>query len=409
MASTLKDTDRCVMCGMCLPQCPTYGKTRNEADSPRGRISLMQALDRGRLPMDAHLLAHLDGCLGCRACEAVCPSGVPYGALIDATRAELHARRPRGPRARLLARLARAFVEHRGARRMAATCLRLAQAGGLMALAGALRIDRLLGMARARALLPRLTRGWRYRGHAAGDAGARVALFTGCAGEVFDVQTLEASARLLERLGFDLRVPEAQTCCGALYQHNGEPARAAMLAGRNAEAFADPSLEAVISTATGCGAQLAEYAALYPGTADALAAKAQDISAFLARRGALEGRRFAALPKRVAVHTPCSLAHVLKGGAHPLALLRHIPGIELLELPAPGRCCGAAGTYMFTQPEMSDALLEDRLTQLRTLGPDLLVTSNVGCALHFKAGLARTGLEIEVLHPVTLLERQLLD
>ena len=264
-------------------------------------------------------------------------------------------------------------------------------------------------MGRARTLLPRLPRSWQHQDRHHEDARARVALFTGCAGEVFDVQTLEAGARILNRLGFDVRIPKAQTCCGALYQHNGEPSRAAGLAQRNAEAFAEPSIEAVVSTATGCGAQLAEYAALYPGTADALAARAEDISGFLARRRLLEDRTFAALPRRVAVHTPCSLAHVLKERDHPIALLRHIPDIELIELPDPGRCCGAAGAYMFTQPEMSDALLEDRIVQLRDLRPDVLVTSNVGCALHFKAGLARAGLQIEVLHPVVLLERQLLD
>lgn len=405
----LSATDRCVMCGMCLPHCPTYAQTRNEGDSPRGRISLMQALDRGELEPDSRMLAHLDGCLACRACEAVCPSGVPYGELIDAARQQLHERRPRTLRARALAALARPFIEHRGPRRTAAFILRLSRGLGLFALARGLRLDRLLGLSRALDLLPPSLQAWRHTARP-GSGRGRVALFTGCVGEVMDVQTLAAAAELLQRLGYTVEIPPGQTCCGAIYQHNGEPQRARSLLARNLAAFSDPGIEAVIATASGCTAQLAEYHRLTPGSeAEAFVAKLHDVSRFLDERGCLEGRRFKPLFKRVALHTPCSLAYPLKGGAHPARLLRHIPGLELLTMPEDGRCCGAAGAYMLTQPEMSDRLREDKLRALRALRPDILVTSNVGCALHLRAGIRAAGLEVEVLHPVALLARQLED
>lgn len=412
MTSSLKETDRCVMCGMCLPQCPTYGKTRNEADSPRGRISLMQALDRGQLEMDSHLLAHLDGCLACRACEAVCPSQVPYGKLIDAARETLRPRRPHTRLERTVRGLSRPAVEKRPVRRTLRLGLRTAQMIGIPWLAATLHLERLPVLGRALGLLPRRRlASWRHSDRPARlNPASKVGLFTGCAGEVFDGRTLEASARLLTRLGYTVVVPDAQTCCGALYAHAGEGERAERLAVQNIDAFSAQDLDAVVFTATGCGAPLSEYADRYPGEkARAFSARVEDVSHFIAKRGLLAGRRFHPLKARVALHTPCSLAHVLKGGAHPRELLRHIPGIELITLADDGRCCGAAGSYMLTQPEMADALLEDKLIQLKSTPPEYLVTSNIGCALHIQAGLRRAGLDVEVLHPVELLEKQLAD
>jgi glycolate oxidase iron-sulfur subunit len=405
----LKHTDRCVMCGLCLPHCPTYGVTRNEGDSPRGRIALMQALSSGRLEVDAELLQHLDGCLACRACESVCPSGVPYGELIDATRTELARRRPPSRLGRFYATLAKPFVEHRGPRRWLTRLLRLAQALRLIDVFRLTRLPRLLGLERAIAVLPRLT-GPIWDHHASGGDGSRgsVALFTGCAGEMLDNETLDATRRLLTRLGWRVELPDAQTCCGALYQHNAEPERAERIARRNVAAFSDQQLQAIVYTASGCGAQLAEYDSLYPqiGGED-LARRAIEIMHFLDEHADLDALALRPLEERVALHTPCSLAYVVKGTAYPGRVLRRIPGIDLVELPDPGRCCGSAGAYMVTQPEMADRLLDIRLDQLAELRPRLLATTNVGCALHFKAGLEHRGLDIEVVHPVTLLARQL--
>lgn len=390
------------MCGMCLPHCPTYLKTRNEADSPRGRIALIRSLNEGRLGPGSTLRIHLDRCLGCRACESVCPSAVPYGRLIDGARQLLRAPVP-GPEPRPWWG---GFVERRGLRRLLAGVLRFARLGGLERLAGLVAPA---GTKRALALLGAARPGFFRRTAHAAD-GPRVALFTGCAAEVFDVQTLEAAERLLTRLGCRVDVPSAQSCCGALYQHDGLPGRARQLAQTNIAAFDIAECEAVLATASGCGAQLAEYAGMYPELFEASATgrfpdKVRDISRYLHESGLLDKARFHPLAKRVAVHTPCSLKHVLKAEIHPFALLERIPEISLLPLPDDTRCCGAAGKYLLSQPDMADALAQDKLDALKHLRPDILVTSNIGCALHLRAGIRREGLDIEVLHPVTLLER----
>jgi len=395
----LAATDRCVMCGMCLPHCPTYGKTRNEADSPRGRIALMQGLNSGRLAVDEHLLAHLDGCLACRACESVCPSGVPYGELIDAVREELNDARPAGAGARL----GQEFIDSRRLRRVTTKALRFYQASGLQRLARASGVLRATGLARAEALLPRIdTADLQARGE-----GPTVALFTGCASEVFDRRTLADTLTVLAALGYRVEIPAAQACCGAIDRHAGRSSRADDLMQRNLAAF-DAPYQAIIGTASGCTAQLAEYdRAGDDERGPSFAGRVVDVSRFLAQ--ALAGRELnlAPLQARVAIHAPCSLTHVLKAAAWPRRLLEHIPGLELLDLPDNARCCGAAGSYMLTQPDMADQLREDKLAHLRNLRPDILVTSNIGCALHLRAGLEAEGMEIEVLHPVSLVARQM--
>ncbi len=400
----LGGTDRCVMCGMCLPHCPTYLKTRNEADSPRGRIALMRALNEGRLEPDASLRVHLDRCLGCRACESVCPSAVPYGRLIDGAREVLRDPSP-GPEPRPWWGR---FVEKRGLRRLGAGVLRAARITGLETLAGVLaapRTKRALGLLRAS------QPGFFQGGSLPISEGPRVALFTGCAAEVFDVATLQAAQRLLTHLGCRVDIPPAQGCCGALYQHDGLPGRAREQAKSNITAFDIAGCEAILTTASGCGAQLAEYAGMYPELFEtrnpqAFGDKVRDISRYLHESGLLDTVDLAPLAGRVAVHTPCSLHHVMKAATYPLALLQRIPDIELLPLPD-ASCCGAAGKYLLSQADMADALVQDKLDTLRQMRPDILVTSNIGCALHLRAGMRREGLDIEVLHPVTLLERQL--
>jgi glycolate oxidase iron-sulfur subunit len=409
MTDILKATDRCVMCGMCLPHCPTYGETRLEGDSPRGRISLMHALNTGALPSSDSLVGHLEGCLTCRACEAVCPAAVPYGALIDAARATL--RQQRSKRFDPVRTLAGIFIERRRPRRLAGWLLRAYQRSGVQKIARTSGILKLTGLERADSLLPPLAPLANMQtGQAVGRNDPTVGLFTGCVAEIFDRVTLAASQRMLTRLGYNVRIPSRQTCCGALYQHEGAPDKAVRLAEQNVDAFDQANVEAVISTASGCGAQLAEYPRYLQGEpAQRFSNRHQDICQFLAEQQWPRPIRFKPLAAKVAVHTPCSLAHVLKQAEHPLALLARIPGIELFELPDNARCCGAAGSYMLRQVQMADELLADKIQYLRVQRPDILVTSNVGCALHFGAGLRRASLGTEVMHPVTLLEKQLAD
>lgn len=408
----LRDADRCVKCGLCAPHCPTYGKTQDENDSPRGRVALMQGLASGQLPPEGKLIMHLDRCLACRACEHVCPSGVAYGRLLDETRALLAERRPPPRRVRLALD---GLVTQRKRLRAVGTLLRIYQRSGLQRLARASRLLRVLGLETAEAQLPRLPPSTRWQPYyaPAGATRGRVALFLGCVAELADSPTLLAAIRVLNRLGYGVLVPAAQGCCGALHQHSGAAAQARALAAANVRAFADLDVNAIVYTASGCGAQLAEYAQLAwedPALAEQarrLGQSVMDISQFLAQIDWPDDLDIAPLAAQVAVHDPCSLTHVLRQPHAPYQLLRRIPGLRVAALPDNARCCGAAGSYMLTQPEMAAALRADKLAALDTLRPDYLATSNLGCALHLAAGLRAAGSPVEVVHPVVLLDRQM--
>lgn len=406
MTDLLAETDRCVKCGMCLPHCPTYTVTRHEADSPRGRIALAQGMASGGLAPSAAAARHLQGCLGCRACESVCPSGVRYGRIIDAARTEL--RRHSGPTAgeRALAPLIDRLLRSRSLRRSLGRTLTAYRKTRLQAMIRGLRLlAPAATLRRAEALLPE--HGPYHpalaRHYPAAQARYRVALFTGCVAELADAQTLRSAQRLLSRLGVEVTVPLQQVCCGALDQHGGRPEKARRLAETNLSAFTPDDVDAVVTTASGCGAQLAEYPEIVADS-EAFAARVEDLSTFILSRGLLDPERLQPQHARVALHTPCTLRHVLRQTTAPAELLRQIPGAELHELTDAG-CCGAAGTHLLTQPGMADRLVEPKVAEIETVGADILVTSNVGCALHLRAALRRRGLTTEVLHPATLLER----
>jgi glycolate oxidase iron-sulfur subunit len=403
--------DLCVKCGLCLPHCPTYVKTRDEGDSPRGRIALMQALAMERLPPGGRLAAHLERCLGCRACERVCPSNVPYGRLIDAGRA-LEARRRPGAMPRMAGFVARLLPRRR---RMAglARALRLYQKSGLRRLARATGLLRLAALERLDDVLPELEwpASFEETYAARGETRGKVGLFTGCTGDVLDQETLRSAIELLTAAGYEVRVPRRQTCCGALLLHGGALEAAAALARRNVEAFNAAPVDAVVHVASGCGATLAEYGSGWPPGAspadERFAAPVLDVCTFLERVTPPARLAFRALERRIAVHDPCSLGHVLRAAEAPYRLLRRIPGLEAVPLSGNRMCCGAAGSYFLSQPEMADSLRDDKVEAVKASGADLLVTSNVGCALHLAAGLGKAGMALEVMHPVTLLARQL--
>ena len=388
----LAEADRCVKCGLCLPHCPTYRLTRDEGDSPRGRIALIQALLGGALDSPA-LQRHLDRCIGCRSCESACPSGVRYGLLIDSARS----RGPRSGRDRLINGLVARLPYHPGSGRL----LRFYQHSGLQ------RLARLGGGSRFRRLddlLPELAAAepWREVYPAQGARTGRVGLFTGCIGRIADRQALDAAIHLLTRLGLEVQVPADQACCGALQQHNGDPGAAAALAARNRAAFGGRGLDAVIYLASGCGTQLHDY----PQLGGALAPPLFDVSRFLCDRPWPPGLEPAAFEGRVLLHTPCSQRHAIGQPDAALALLQRIPGIDLRTFAEPS-CCGAGGAYLLSQPEMADRLRQQTLDAIAATAPDILATSNTGCAMHLAAGLRQAGSPVQVLHPVELLARQL--
>lgn len=394
------DADLCVKCGLCLPHCPTYLQTQHEGDSPRGRIALMQGLANEMIPAGDSVVQHLDGCLSCRACETVCPAKVPYGRLMDSGRALLQRKNVRPDTA---IRLISFWLTNRTARGFAATLLCLYQRTGLQAV---LRRLHLLGrgrVARLDSLLPRVSLPRSITGTAT-SASASASLFSGCTGELADRQTLQDALKLLGKLGIKTDVPTAQGCCGALHQHNGLPDEAAKLAQNNVKAF--PGMTPVISCASGCGATLMEYPELLGPAGAPFSQRVQDLNTFLLDHGAKD-LALKPLTARVAIHTPCTMKNVVKGGDAVHALIGKIPGVEIVTLDAKDRCCGAAGSYFITQPTMADQLLEDKLDQVRTLAPDIILSSNIGCSMHLAAGLRRAGLKVELLHPASLLARQL--
>ena len=397
----LADADRCVKCALCLPHCPTYVESRDEGESPRGRIALMQGFATGALEMTPRLTAHLDHCLACRACEAVCPAEVPYGRLIDAARQELLAH---GHRESVLARGLAACMRDRSALQALHWLLWLAQRAGLQRVAEIL--PRLRRLAR---LLTRLRRPQRRRENHAGMGEDRgeVMLFLGCIARVTEPQVSDAAIAVLTALGFSVRVPAAQGCCSAMDQHAGRAPEAQRLARRNLDAFGDGTAP-ILHTASGCGATLNEYG-LFAGDARAAAfsRRVQDVSGFVARQQALERVRFNAWPVNALVHSPCTLKNVLKTDKPVAELLRRIPGLQASLLPASTACCGAAGTYVINEPVMAERLADRTIALINMQRPDVLVTSNVGCAQHLRAGLARHGLSLPVMHPLEILARQL--
>jgi glycolate oxidase iron-sulfur subunit len=382
--------DQCVKCGLCLPHCPTYRLRRDEAESPRGRISLVQGLVTGALVPSPRLDAHLASCLGCRACETVCPSLVAFGEILDQSRARRVQALPAGQRRIRLAWL-KALASPRA--------MRLAQRlAALYRVSGLARLARGLGLGR----LPRLHAYDRLadalkpppRWPPARPGGDGVALFLGCVSEVTQPKALEAATLVLTRLGVGAVRPAGQTCCGAMLRHNGFPSEADALLQRNAEAF---SGRPVVGLASACVAELRVHPAL---------AQVQELCAFLDQARWPPGLALDPLEADVLVHTPCSHRHPLGGTAAVQRLLGRIPGLRLAELPGNALCCGAAGTYLLQQPQTAADLLAPKIAHLDRMRPRFLVTTNTGCALHLAAGLREADLVIEVCHPVELIARQ---
>ncbi len=369
----LREADRCVKCGLCLPTCPTYGLYANENESPRGRIALAEGLLRGQLEADEHLVDHLYRCLLCRRCEAACPSGVNYVRLIDAARAEV-------PRQHWTNRL----VEDNRATRL------LHRVAETIPLPG----SKLSALARA---LPNTSPPNPGRYPARGKVRGKIGLFLGCVTSSYQGSALRAALELLNGLGYAVIIPAKQECCGALAQHQGDTHTANTQIKANLAAF--EQVDTLVSIASGCSVQLAET--LLPDV------QAMDIMTFLQRELSHNPVTPRALETRAAVHLPCSAVNGLHNGNDNLKLLGLIPGLMLEPLGKAGDCCGAAGDHLLTQRSQAETLRQPLLDQLIELKPRYLLTSNIGCALHLAEGAKKAGLQIEVLHPVELLARQL--
>jgi glycolate oxidase iron-sulfur subunit len=391
-ARLLALTDQCVMCGLCLPHCPTYRLENTEAESPRGRIALARALAMGTLTPTPSALEHLDHCLGCLSCQKVCPSQVDYDAILVRTRAALLDKRPTrvlrwlGDQRRVTA-LARVGAASRAGRWLPALARLLPKAS----------LWRRLGVAQ-----PDLPRAIRLPyakppPHVRG----RVALFRGCLASVYDTDTLAAGRYLLEALGYEVVETAANQCCGALSRHAGGIKRASVDAGATREALLASGAKVVLVSASGCFGDLRDEVAA--GTTVRVA----DIHAFLAADPAWPTLRFRPLAVRAALHLPCTQVNVVGEIAPIRAVLARIPQLTLLALPEQPRCCGAAGSYFLEHPDFADRLRSDKLDQAQALTPDLLLTTNIGCRIHLGNGLRERAPSMPVLHPLALLAQQL--
>lgn len=385
--------DSCVHCGFCLQACPTYLATGDEADSPRGRITLMRAMEAGTIaPDDPTLRHHLDRCLGCRGCEPVCPSGVGYGAALETARARITAATGGSLRARALARV---FAEP-ALRRPLLRPLRW-----LRSVAG--RLPRATPPRFPLAMLASTRRAAPVRRAPRATSGTVVQLFRGCVMSDLFTHVHDATIRVLEQNGYRVVDPTDQQCCGALHVHAGFVGAARDLAEANVRAFAAESDAPIAVNSAGCGALLREYGELLDGVpgATALAARATDVSTLLHARGPRPG---APLPLRVAYDPPCHLLHAQGVSEAPVAVLRAIPGLVLVPVADAEQCCGAAGLYALTQPDLSRAVLSAKIERIGRAAPDVVATGNPGCIMQLGAGLRTAGLAIPVRHPVELLD-----
>jgi glycolate oxidase iron-sulfur subunit len=402
LAAALPGINQCVHCGFCLQACPTYLTLEDENESPRGRIFLMRSLLEGTVtPDDEAVHAHIDRCLGCRACEPACPSGVPYGHLLEATRATLReAKRPP-----FIARMILFVFAHPvllklamfGSRLLAATPIPtlLARTSGRMGFGMAM-------LSSARAPLERDP----YPTSNNGERGA-TAVLRGCVMEGLFTETNRATERVLRFNGFSTVEAPGQGCCGALHAHAGDLEAARRLARRNIAAFEKSGAEFIAVNAAGCGAMMKEYGHLLHDDAEwtdraaAMGTRVRDVSELLASAGPLPGH---SLPLRVTYDAPCHLIHAQRVVNQPLSVLAAIPGLELIPLRDSENCCGSAGIYNLIEPETSDAVLTPKLANIDDTGAAYVATGNPGCLMQIGAGLIRSGSKASAIHPVDLLD-----
>ncbi len=404
----------CVHCGLCLPTCPSYLILGTESDSPRGRIYLIRQAREGRLALTDSFVRHLDLCLACRACETACPSGVRFGPLIETARGQI-ARRYSRPLSERLLRFV-LFSLFPSPERLSPLLfpLRLLNRLGILSLirrSGLLHLlpSRLAQMVR---LLPPLPPTSALHPlpevvAARGKGRARVGLIAGCVQRLFLPRVNEATVAVLAENGCEVVIPREQSCCGALHVHGGEREAARAYARRNIDAFERAGVEAVLTNAAGCGAALKEYGELlqedpvYAHRAELFSRKVQDVSQFLAvltLTGTLHPLR-----RTVTYHDPCHLLHGQKVKAEPRALLQAIPDLTLVPLAESDLCCGSAGVYNLTEPEVSEALLQRKIDRIVATGAEIVATGNVGCLMQIGMGLRVRGNSTTALHPMELL------
>lgn len=392
----IPDAMDCRSCNQCLSHCPTARVMDGFGESPQGRVRLIERVLTGGEALDEAELSQLNDCVECRACEKVCPSKMAYRDLLASAREKLPE-----PRPSMLVRALLAVTRRKGRLLAAMSLLRGYQRSGLPTLLKGLGLMRLNAIGNLHRLLPRVPPRERLpeETHAVGEIRGRVALFTGCFSHALDSQGLNAAVRLLTALGYTVRVPPGQQCCGLAHANNGDTPGVDELTARNQAVFDALEVDAVIYTASACGARLKE-------SGGEGKTRFVDINAFIAESFWPETLRLKPLERPVYVHEPCSQQYPEDTSRFPYEILERIPGIRMQPLPDNRLCCGAGGTYRLTHPGISERIRAEKLGHLENTDKAILVSANIGCALHLETGIREAGLDVEVMHPVSLLAGQ---
>jgi glycolate oxidase iron-sulfur subunit len=393
--------DGCTQCGICLSSCPTFARSEDREQSPMGRIRLIRALegdDSERIIEEK--LDKLESCLGCYSCELICPSKVNFGKMLDESLALIREERP-------LPRITRMMLWLASRTSFLKSIFRVsyfAQILGLRSLLSKLGLLKLIGLERANALLGRVAYPTRLTNRTQQSPNEqRVALFTGCFSSVMEQEVQQATIDVFNALGLEVTMPNGQGCCGALHRHNGDLETAGKLARNNIKAFSSDKADAIVTTSSGCGASLKDYGEWLEG--EELATPVMDVSHYLANALSQQKLVFESLPLKVGLHTPCTLRQGQGQEEAVLELLQKIPGLEIVPLSGEPRCCGAGGSQMLSYPEMADSLRDDIVEEVRASGADVLISSNLGCAMHLREGLEQAGIDIPLQHPVQLIAK----
>jgi glycolate oxidase iron-sulfur subunit len=403
------DLDRCVHCGLCLNACPTYRELGLEADSPRGRIYQMAQVAAGA-PITDSYMEHIGLCLACRGCESACPSGVPYGRMVEDARAAIEAQAHRGPMARRL----RSFVFERllQSPRMlsaAGAALYLYEASGLKFLTRGLGMMHMLGrLGELAELAPSAEPPFFFSQigqtfPAEGQRRYTVAFVAGCIANVAFARLNEATVRVLQKNGCEVVIPAQQGCCGALHLHSGVRGEAEKLARRNVEAFSEKAFDAIVTNAAGCGSTLKEYGELLgTGEARAFSERVRDVTEFLA---SIElNKHMGAINATATYQDSCHLAHGQHIRSAPRKLLAAVPGLTVREMRGADLCCGSAGIYNITQNQMSMRVLAEKMEAVNAVSAEIIATANPGCILQLRAGVRMHGKKQRVMHVVEVLD-----
>ena len=410
-----EDMYKCVHCGFCLQACPTYLETGLETESPRGRIALMKAVNEGRIRITPDVYRHWDLCIQCRACEVACPSGVPYGNLIEATMSEVERTRKTGFLAEVVGSFVlNAIIPKQGRLELVASALRLYQSSGLQSAVRKTKILAMLapGLAELEMSAPTVSkRRFKTRGQvypAQGTTRTRVAILSGCVMPLMHGPEMDAAVRVLTRNGCEVEVTEGQGCCGAIHSHVGDLDRARVLARKNIDAFEKRGVHAVIVASAGCGARMKEYGHLlendpdYAERATKFSETVKDIHEYLVDLPYTAPT--ARLDKRVTYQDSCHLANAQRITDPPRTILASIPGVDLVEMDRSDVCCGAGGTYTITEREFSLRVLDSKMKNVVKTGADVLATANPGCVLQLQYGAQRYGPPVEVKYVTDLLD-----